>query len=480
MESNDQKPNILLITTDQQRFDALGCNKNFYIQTPNLDRLAKEGINFQRHTCSTPLCSPARASIFNGMYSRGHGLWENGYSLPTEIPNLATWLSDVGYQCALIGKSHLEPATRALEEKFDHSKPYYGFHEFHITEDNFVGEYLDWIQQEHPKYFEDALNNVVEGARQIPLPDLGYGKLNAVYTSKLPEELHQTHWITDKAIEYIEYQNINDLPFFVWCSYVDPHHPWNPPEPYASMYDPKELPVPFRLPDDNFGRKTSYSYVEGMQDEEYQRMGAAYYGMITHIDYNIGRLIKTLEEKAILDNTIVIFTSDHGDYNGDRGLIRKAEWMYDGLLRVPLLIRLPGGEYSGEIYNFSTQHEDLAPTILEFLKIPIPESIQGISFSNLLNGKKAPVREFAFYEFEFYRWTKPGNPDLGVAKDDWKLIFRHGNPNGVLTNTAWDPYETQNLFGKAEFNKIQTELTEALFNWIISTSCYRPERPYLW
>jgi arylsulfatase A-like enzyme len=246
------------------------------------------------------------------------------------------------------------------------------------------------------------------------------------------------------------------------------------------MYNPEELPVPFRLPDDNLGRKTSYSYVEDMQDEEYQRMCAAYYGMITHIDYNIGRLIKTLEEKSILENTIVIFTSDHGDYNGDRGLIRKAEWMYDGLLRVPLVIRLPGSKLAGKTYNNMTQHVDLAPTILEFLNIPIPDSIQGISFSNLLNGEKNPAREFAFYEFEFYRWTKSGNPDLGVAKNEWKLLFHHGNPNGVLTNTAWDPYETKNLFGGSEFKNIQAELTEALFNWLISTTCYRPERPYPW
>ncbi len=502
MNEKKDKYNLLMITTDEQRFDTLGCNNNPYIKTPNLDRLAKEGINFINHTCSSPICTPSRASILTGQYCRTHGAWDVGYTLK-HPKGLAGWLSKNGYECGIFGKAHFEPELSNFVENMNHDEKYYGFSEFKLTEDNLIGEYLNWMKDHHPDHYQNALKLGNEST-SAPYVDYGQplrdeGHIKAVFTSELPENLHQTAWISDKTIDFLKEHAGKKKPFFAWCSYVDPHHPWTPPEPFASMYDLKNLPLPQRKEGEEKYLPSFYFYAKNLPDSELQRMCAAYYGMISHIDHHIGRIIKYLEEINQLENTIIIFTSDHGDYNGDHGLIRKAIFMFDNILKVPFLIRLPNKKHARTIYKGNTQHEDIVPSLFEYLNIPIPEELQGESFTSVLsNGVNGKSREYSY--FEYYKYA------VGVSKGPWKLIYypsknwpwksvpqientkesfqiislpKRGK-GFVLTNSEEDSLEYDNRIGDEELIDIESELKEALFKWLLETPLYYPTKPYPW
>ena len=495
--------NILLITTDEQRFDTLGCNNNPHIKTPNLDRLASEGINFINHTCSSPICTPSRASILTGQYCRTHGAWDVGYTLDNNPDGLTGRLFEEGYICGIFGKAHFEPELSNFVENMNHDEIYYGFSEFRLTEDNLIGDYLNWIKDSHPNYFKKALKLGNEST-SAPYVDYGEpmqdeGHIKAVFTSEIPENLHQTAWITDKAIDFIKENSGKKKPFFAWCSYVDPHHPWTPPEPFASMYDPEKLPVPQRKRGEEKDLPSFYFYAKNLPDSELQRMCAAYYGMISHIDHHIGRILKYLEDINQLERTIIIFTSDHGDYNGDHGLIRKFTFMFDNILKVPFIIRLPNQVNARTIYKGNTQHEDIVPSLFEYLNIPIPDDVQGESFASVLaNGVNGKSREYSF--FEYYKYA------VGVSKGNWKLIYyppkswpwkklpqientkdvfqivslpKRGN-GFVLTNSEEDPLEYNNLIGDEEYINIESELKQALFIWLLDTPLYYPIKKYFW
>ncbi len=476
-----QRPNVLLITTDQQRFDTLGCNGNPHIRTPNLDRLAADGVNLRRHTTSCPLCTPARVSILTGKYHRTHGARQIGDTLDSDARGVSHILTDAGYSCGVFGKTHFEPAQSLFAERMDHSTPYYGFEEFRITEDNQVGEYLGWVKSEHPQHWDDVRRNTVQapGDSAEPLPDRGDNRPWDAFVSSAPEELHQTHWITDHTIDFIRSRAAAGRAFFGWCSYVDPHHPFNPPERYASMYDPADLPIPpprEKAPLDFPRLYNDYSSDERMTTADYQRMKAHYYAMVTHIDANVGRILECLTDEGVLENTIILFTSDHGDYCGDHGLIRKGRAMYDNLLRVPMLVRLPNRENAGAEYDSPTQHEDIVPTVLEWVGVDVPGEVQGISFADPLRGRGPSGRKYAFFENE---WSRA----IGVSNGRWKLMHYPEETTGigfVLTDTEDDPLEYENLAGAAEHAAIEHELKKALFEHMLNLPIYRPKSDFIY
>ncbi len=454
--------NVLLILTDEHRFDCTGFNGHRYVRTPHLDRLAASAVNYRRHTCSTPLCTPARASLLTGQYPRTHGAVSVGYVLDPQTPTLATWLGRAGYTCGYFGKSHLEPELTGFVERMDASKPYYGFRRFALSEDNLIGPYLDWIRREHPQWEEAAWSQANEACQKPPIHD-NPERLDAVYASPLPVELTQSAWITQQTTEFIREQTARARPYFAVCSYVPPHHPWTPPEPYTSMYDPATLPVPSRKPADHRWPWPvgAYSWQPTLLDRELQRMTAAYYALITMLDDCIGRLLATVS-----DETIVVFTSDHGDYNGDHGLIRKGGVMYDNLLRVPLLIRVPGQQAGCS--DVLTQHEDLVPTLLDLLGLPKPGSIQGQPFSR---------RRHVFFECP----GPAGRPGpCGVSNAEWKLLHYPNEHGFVLVNSDTDPAEDNNLAGDPRVAAVESELKQALFQWLLTTPSHRAPKTAGW
>jgi arylsulfatase len=471
------RPNILLITTDEQRYDAAGFNGNARVLTPNLDQLAGESVRFTRHTCSVPLCTPARASLLTGQYARTHGAWHVGVKLPVETRGLSHWLSDAGYATGLFGKAHFEGEMSGYVERLPANEPYYGFTQHAITEDKLDGPYVEWLRREHPQHLAAALDDSHEDCRPSPWPACEQGGLKEAYASDTPEHLRQTAWITDRTMAFMGQQRDAGRPFFAWCSYVAPHHPWNPPRAFAELYDPATLPTPSREPGAFGRRENGYCYRPSMSDSERRRMAALYYALVSHIDHHVGRMLAWMKQQGLLENTLVVFTSDHGDFNGDYGMIRKSELLYDCLLRVPLLVRLPSGRGGGRVHHGPTQHEDIAPTLLEMLNLDAPPSVQGMSFAGVLAGAERSLRRESWFE---YHMPKSPGQVLGVERDGWKLVQYPDEPERVLTNRTEDPQEMRNLTGTPEAAEVSGRLIADLLEWSAATPQHRLPKTWPW
>lgn len=468
---------MLLITSDQQRYDAIGCYGNRHIFTPNLDRMAREGVHFINHTTSCAICTPARASMLLGQYPHTHGAWTVGTTVDPNCRGLSHWLADAGWRTGLFGKAHFEPEQSQYVLRVDlHDRPYYGFHEFHITEDHNIGEYMDWIRREHPEHVAAARNNTHEDLRDTPLSDQGPGRLQNCYLSTLPENLHQTAWIADRTVDFIRESRRAERPFFAWCSFVDPHQPYNPPREFAEKYDPATLPPPIASDLDE-AEPPSYCHVPGLLSEEYLRLKAYYYAMVTHIDAHVGRVLETLRGLGALEDTIVVFTSDHGDYLGDHGLVHKGTFLFESIVRAPMIIRAGRAcEVRGAVRRAFSQHEDLAPTIMDLLGLPIPATVQGVSLADAMRRETSALddRSVAF------NTPMEGEPTWGIRRGPWKLLF-HEDPWGRrLFNLDEDPDETINRLDDPSCREVLRELEAEMLRWFLSHPAHRLPRTHRW
>ncbi len=295
-------PNILLITTDQQRYDTLGCTGNKVIQTPHLDRLAAQGVIFSDLHVQNTLCAPSRACLATGRMPFSLGIHNNGSILPTTERTMMQQLTDNGYSTAGFGKMHFRPQKAGLHHDSDRipeqpsEYPYYGFQECRLTEDTRVGPYTEYLTA-----------HGIDQRVDIDSGDKGQWK---VFTANIPEEHHQTTWVADRTLDYLSKVD-RSKPFFVWTSFVDPHHPFCAPPPYDSMYDPAQMPLPLwsaeeedRLAEEycllRYGRGDDQESVDFSQfnDHEWQRIKASYYGMISLIDeIDLSKILITLRSK---------------------------------------------------------------------------------------------------------------------------------------------------------------------------------------
>jgi arylsulfatase len=338
---NDQSQmNVLFISADQMRADSIGCYGNQHVRTPNIDRIVERGVRFSNAICQNPTCTPSRVSVMTGLYPRTHGVLSNGISMPNNLPTLPGVLAQSGYRTSICGKAHFRPHEKSMTDRsmcleYSGVGPYYGFEEFHLNDDVKRGEYWEYIAMHHPEHLAAAMD----------LDETGTSRTAALkyWKNPIPAELHQTSWIADRAIEYIEHDH--DEPFFLWCSFVDPHHPYNAPEPYHSMYDPDEIPLP-RMDEESINHFPPFydmnrSSRTDWSERTWKELIASYYAMITLIDDNIGRLIKALERTGQDKNTLIVFFADHGELLGDRGMLVKGAYHIDSLINVPLVIYDP-------------------------------------------------------------------------------------------------------------------------------------------
>lgn len=472
--------NVLIILTDEQRFDTLACNGSDYMQTPNLDALASRGVNFQQHRCSSPICSPARASILTGQYARTHGLRKVGGNLPRDTPTLATWLQQAGYGTGIFGKSHLEAELTNFVTWLKQDDQYFDFDTVRLTEDNVVGPYLDWVRQHYPQYYAETLKQGNEETHRPPLAYLnGPDRLDAVIPLDMPYEVTQTAWIAEQTRTFIAEQQQADRPFFAVCSFVDPHHPWTPTREYFERYDPNQLPEPLPRPEnfDAVRPVPARHYWEGghLSIEELQRMRAAYFAMVSQIDTAVGSLMDALEARGMLDDTLIIFTSDHGDYNGDMKLIRKGPFHTEATLHIPLLVSGPG-VMTGAASEALTQHVDLVPTVLDLLKLPVPDSVQGMSFSEVLRQPTAPgTRQWQFFE---YPESDSCPLTLGGGNQQHRLMY-YGQDKPWLTDYVADATECNNLNETAPPDTAQ-RLEQQLLRWCVETVPLEFEKAHSW
>ena len=439
VRSAPDRPNVLWICTDQQRWDTIRSLGNEHIRTPNLDRLVASGVAFENAYCQSPICTPSRAGFLTGMYpSAVHGCMNGNARWDDAAPLVTKTLADAGYDCGLAGKFHLSGAQGRVEPRVDDG--YRVFHWSHHPHDDWPEghAYIDWLQSRGIDYTRTYER-------------LGY----------IPTESHQTTWCADRAIDFLREQR--DGPWLFSFNCFDPHSPFDPPKEWLDHYPESDMPGPLfresdlaaqeRLRNINFQRAPKRP--EDLNAKSYQ---AKYYAMIELIDYNVGRMLDALEATGQLDSTVVIFTSDHGETLGDHGLLLKGCRFYESLVHVPLVISFPGRFKNGLRSSALVELTDLAPTLLELGGLPVPSSMQGRSLLPILEGGADPGRHREFVRSEYYR-ALAGVQSFGtmVRSERFKQVVYHGHGLGELFDLKDDPGEFNNLWDDPGMHAVRHE-----------------------
>ncbi len=511
-----EKMNVLFFITDQQRADNLGCAGNPILKTPNLDRLASEGVRFSSAYVANPTCMPNRCSIMTGQYPNMcvRAFSVNLNSLENS-PTFSETLRKEGYVTKAIGKMHLnywgrsydnsksvEQVTRWISKKSrkelveNFPKPFCGFDEVDLLVghgDLCVGHYTDWLEERAPQYAKlifQKMHTIVD---------------HTYRESMIPEEFYPTSYCTDRAIDFLEKHSKGDhgdKPFLLKVSYPDPHHPCTPPGRWGEMYKPEQIELPKSFEDKENIKKHKFigpradlprwgkMLFHTASEEEARNFIAKTYGMISMIDDSVGQILAALEKLGLADNTMIVYTSDHGDMMGDHGMILKGFMGFNGIFNVPLIWKVPGVTKSGGISDSLVSAVDLAPTILNLSNIDkgvIPPDIQGIDITPVLKDPCVKVRDSCLIEVDEAdisnkRRTKEklpfGNLEMRVKSlvtERYTLtIYNKLHGYGDLFDRENDPEELNNLWYSNP--ELRLELLDKLVHEIINAQSLYPKK----
>ncbi len=483
-----KQPNILFICTDQQRFDSLGCYGNPVVQTPTIDRLAADGVLFEQCYVQSPVCAPSRASLVTGQYVHNHGLWANGVSLPDGAWNVSCELADHGYTCGMIGKMHLAACFGGRTETRhpDGFSFYKWAHDpSHASPEN---DYHRWLDARHP----DLAHQARTGAGRVRHQPGGY--------DTMPTEGHYSRWASDRAIEFLDQEREHDEPFFLWVNFYDPHHPFVAPKEYLDRYDPSQMPEPLgaagelevKPPIQREASQESYAgHARGFAEysaEEIREVIAAYYAMVSLIDDEVARILDALEQSGAAGDTIVVFTSDHGEMLGDHQLMLKGPMLYEGAVKVPLIVRWPGNLPAGARRNDLVQWIDLTATFLDVAGIDPAPNVQGKSLLPLARGDTGAVgRDWAICEYRNsgHAYDPPVHLTM-LRSGRHKLVVQHGPPTsgrlraGEFYDLEVDPDELVNLWDEPESMADRIDLERLLLDILVATEDRSQPREAHW
>ena len=481
-----RRPNIVLITTDQHRADCYSFARPD-IKTPHIDRLAAGGTRFDRCYCPAPLCQPARASLLTGMLPLTHGVSDNGIDVPDDMIDrgFGAQASALGYRTALLGKAHLstqhtfkatgKPECRhTMAEHYDGwFGPYMGFDHVELFVDGPVKwpswepplglHYTKWLFASGRGKEMDALyykgKRPESGAQQVHVPEL-------------PLAAHTSSWLGDRATDYIE-KRADDAPFLLWVSFPDPHHPFDAPEPWSSMYSPEDVNLPKHRDLDLSRRpwwheasldstpktteefrqiREQLSRQKSMSDRQLRDITASYFGMISLVDHQVGRIMAALARENLAEDTIVILTSDHGEFLGDHGLLFKGPMFYDSLIRVGLIASGPGIP-TGKVVKNVVSTIDLAPTLVDicggetdiYNGSPLSAHFGRQSHQSVLE------RDHVHVEWDLDASRCGVDLDLRtVVTASYRYTIELGSGDGELYDLRYDPYEMNNLFYRTD------------------------------
>lgn len=475
------KLNLLIVHTDQQRFDSLGVNGSYFPHTPNIDKFAEEACNFTSHYSSNPICSPSRASLLTGLTVTGHGVSSNGYPLfnlngiemdefskrffgengnsvnvRDKIPTLADILADEGYATTLIGKLHLQPHKAAKEFGFEESPsrwragemegwngPLLGFQHVRLIQSHGEyncalyegGHYAKWLYENHRDIY-DAVNCG-------PKP-------GNCYASKMPSEFSNSQYIADEFISFLDARD-KEQPFFTFLGFPDPHIPFTPPFDVAKLYEDAPVPGGDYLTEEQLSKKATVKrdlIEKERKDDEYikdaQRKTLA---MEKNVDVAFGRVLKALKERGLYDNTIVIFTSDHGDFMGDYGLVSKQVASHNCLIHTPFIMKAAAGEELPKEFSSPIANYDVLPTVLRMLDVKVPKHVQG---TDIFDGtEKTPF-------IACHRLDSREN-SFGIVCGDYHYVYYPLVGEEELYDRIRDPKEKENLIGKEEFESVRKD-----------------------
>lgn len=490
-----ERPNILLITTDQQHYSALGCVTPG-LKTPNIDRLCAGGTRFDRAYCPAPTCTPSRASILTGLYPSQHGAWTIGCKLDEATPTLPGLLSRAGYTTGLIGKAHFQPLAgdslekqpilRDLEFWRGFNGPYYGFDHIELVRNHadeaHVGQhYAAWMEDRGLANWRDYFQPLP--GEEAPLaPKMAEG---APYWARetrswaLPEDKHYTPWIGERSRAFIDRAAETGDPFFLWASFPDPHPPYAVPEPWASMYDPEEMEPGAVTPGEHALNAPHFAKTQqaapdfadwhrpheahGCASHLYPRAAlkkdmAVYYGMMSFMDREIGKILDRLDALGLTENTLIVFTTDHGHFLGQHGLVAKGPFHYEDMLRIPFAVRWPGKVRAGAVSSSIQTLLDLAPTMLDAAGVAAPP-MQGLSQLEHWQGKAPPPRDHALCENRHNPLAPHVTSYIGAR---FKISVYRTEEHGEIFDLETDPGEVNNLWTDPGSTRLRATLLQKM------------------
>jgi arylsulfatase A-like enzyme len=457
-------PNVLLLLTDQQRYDVT-AQSGPAVETPNVDRMADDGIWFSRAYTPTSICTSTRASLLTGLYPHSHGMLNNCHeadAIRTELPDGITTfgnrLAEHGYRNSYVGKWHVGRERTPADYGFENLGGDDGGHD--STDPEFRAH-----QRRHgvdPDRIE-----LEETVSTTGDPELIAAK------TPIPPEATWTYYLAERTIERIEEWSGSGGPFFHRTDFEGPHHPYVVPEPYASMYDPAEID-PWPSFDEDFSGKPraheQYRFYRGVDDFDWATWAEAvakYFGFVTFIDHQIGRVLDALEENGPGD-TVVVHTSDHGDFTGSHRQFNKGPLMYDYGINVPFLVRWPGRVDPGRTCEAFVRLHDLMPTFLDVCGAPIPDGLDARSLRPLLDGERpadwpdAVVSEYHGDEFGLYTQRM-------VRTDRYKYVFNSPDID-ELYDLREDPAELENRIDHPDYEAVRRDLRDHLVEWMHETA----------
>jgi arylsulfatase A-like enzyme len=473
---SEDRPNILHLFTDMQRFDTIRALGNTYMKTPNLDRLCGEGIAFTNAYSPTPVCIAARCAMIFGQYPLNTGCYEN-VDMPTDgRQTFMEALRKSGYSTYGIGKCHFTPDTYALR----------GFEGREVQEECGVPK-GEMEKNHYIKYLYDKGYTHLSEA---------YGIRGEMYympqPSQMPAEDHPTQWVGDRSIQYIREHKDDSEPWYLFSSYIHPHPPLAPPVPWHKLYRPGLMPLP-NMPSDYESLVTYINRVQnrykyrdqGMDKNLVRTIIAYYYACVSFIDYQIGRILDTLEETGRLDNTMILFTSDHGELLGDYSCYGKRS-MHDPSARVPMIVRMPGRFDGGGVCDTPVSLVDVAPTFLAAAGAEIgTHSLDGVDMYDIAEGNSD--RKYVFGQISFNDFGMGRNVEGRKARDlskvpfkeqvamystylcvsrEWKYFYSTPDNQEFLFDKIHDPNETRNKKGILFARDALRDHKSALVQWL--------------
>ncbi|MFD2670900.1 sulfatase family protein [Marinicrinis sediminis] len=459
-----KRPNILIVYTDQQRWDALGANGNKEIQTPHLDKLAEQGVNFQHHYVQNPICMPSRASFLTGLYPSALGITHMAVPLPEESVTLPKMLKNAGYVSGNIGKLHALPHSNR-----DHRDihPSYGFDHLEISDEPgcYEDAYRAWARAKAPE----------EAAKiSLGLPpatetwyslmgiqdDITHIEREPKHAVPFParEDLTHSAFVAEQTMAFIEKHQQD-----TWCciaGFYSPHTPWVAPQSFLDLYDAQTLSLP-DLPEelDQLRREDYFS------DEELRSVKHGYYAMVSEVDHYVGQIRSKLEELQLDDNTLIVFTSDHGEYLGDHLRYQKGYPGEDCISRVPLMIYWPQGmREAGRSCTSIVEAVDVLPTLLDCAGIQIPSHLQGTSLLPALRNEPFAGKACALMEFTGWR---------NIRTQQYRYLCEDNGKEG-LYDLQKDPMQYHNLAQDIAYAEVLADMRKLLIQKMIQVQQPRP------
>jgi arylsulfatase A-like enzyme len=493
-----KKRNILLITTDQMRYDALGCNGGTVAKTQNIDKLSADGINYRRAHNQNVVCMPARATIITGQHVGSHGVWMNGVSMPEDRHTIAHHLKDNGYNTALLGKAHFEPWLGDPNEFFENrmaseqsTGPHRGFDHMQLANHFFEGHsHYDRQMEEHPESKSAFYPMVTDKGQNTA--SKGETGATQVWPMNIPREIYHTQWVADQTMNWLAEQT-TDTPWFCWMSFPDPHHPWDIPQSEVSRVNWRDLPLPKLYSEDRkqleawldakpkhwrgYFEGTIWSNLESPREFVPADMTADQVREInayTHIENELideacGEVFEFLKDKDAWNNTDIFFTTDHGELQGDFGLLFKGPYHVDALMHLPFIWRpAPDAQLPPNEVTAPVGHVDLAKTFCEIAGINPPEYCEGKTLPVSDEAASKQGREFVLTEWD----SEHGPIDMhlktiyhidGFLCTAYEKSHLYDGSEGELYDMNQDPDQLINLWDDPAYQSRRDDLVKQLY-----------------